>query len=253
MGHQEIEQEWITDFQEAAYLEFQPSAQTHLRTGWSRRFAIGDIDEITEQFEDIGDDGVFFADVILTSENEKFELIPYILHTPEFFTGYGIKIAFSPNDRLLLGSHWGGSNVEEDDEEDGSIFHLFATLEHWPWSGGGGVIATGDSGVGLLDSFGDSIDPFEEASLVYEADALTYYLTAQYQSDSLDVVFVGGRTETDDQYENEITLLLEYDLSDYLEGVFLLGRYTYFAADDSQNDSSFISMAIGWEITVEGL
>lgn len=251
LGRQELEQEWLTDFHEAASIEFQPSELLQFRTGWSRKFAIGDIDELFENFEDIGDNGVFFGDATLKSVSGEFEFSPYVLHTPDIFTGYGVKITLTPNEWLLLGSHWGGSNVEESGESDGSIFHLFATLKRGSWSGGGGVVVTGDGGAGLLDSFGDSIDPFEEANLVYEADALTYYLTAEYQNDSLDLIFVGGRIETDDQYENEFTLLVEYDLSDYLEGVFLLGRYTYFAVDDSQNDSSFFSLAIGWEINIE--
>ena len=250
-GRQELEQEWLTDFHESVSLEFLPSDQIHLRTGWSRKFAIADIDELFENFEDIGDDGVFFADLILSNKEATFEFAPYVLHTPDIFTGYGLKLAYSPYEWLLLGAHWGGSSVDETDVKNGSIFHIFATLQRGPWTGGGGVIGTGDGGAGLLDSFGDSIDPFEEASLVYEADALTYYLTAEYQHGSLNLLLIGGRTELDDQYENEFTAILEYDLSNFVEGFSLQSGYTYITADEGPGDSSFFSLAIGWEFTVD--
>ncbi len=241
IGRQELEQEWIDDYHEAATISFAYGPIFELYGGYTRSFAVADEEEISSSFEDIGKHGSSFLYLTFKNDTETWIISPYGLHTPDLYTAYGIKLRANLSESLGLGLHYAGSDVKETADEQTSIFHAYTSFSIFTVDLEVGFLQAGNDGIGLLDFLGENVNPLEEGNLVFEADATTFYTILTYSYDKIELQLILGNTSADEAEENEISLLLTYDLEELLEGASVETIYTSVNSEnDSEDFSTFL-------------
>jgi len=250
IGRQEIEQEWIEDYHEAATLSIFSiplPAMLEIYSGYTRSIAVADEEEISADFDDIGKHGTYFLDILLNNEAETWSVHPYLLHTRDLFTGYGTKFTFNLTDYLGFGVHYAGSDVKETSAEQTSIFHAFTNGKILALHVEVGFIQAGDDGVGLLDLLGEHINPLEEGNLVFEADATTLYSALAYTYNIIELQLIFGNTDTEEGEENEINLVISCDLEELTEGLSFETTFSTINAENDLEDFSTFMLNVNYE------
>ena len=236
VGRQEIDLEWLGDYNESVVAGITAIPDTTIVLGYSDRQAVAAEDEISK-FDEVTKDGAYVVDVKNTSI-EGLELNPYYYNAPDEVDFYGLKASYS-NDMFGLVAHYASSDVDSNatvlaGKEDGDILHLEASTEIAGVSLAAGYITTDKDGIGGMDSFGENIDPTDEIG-TYEDDSDVYYASIGYSIAGFDL----SAQYADSEYgaanteANELYLTAGYAFTDELS---LTLEYTDYEVDNDDSD-----------------
>lgn len=232
-GRQEIDLEWLGDFNEAIVSEIKAIKDTAITMAYSNRQAEIGID-FTEDFRDINENkGLYVLDIKNTSL-ENIEINPYFYSAPNLADFYGIKTSYD-NDLFGATAHYAKSS--EDTQKDGSIYNLEARFNIADISLSTGYIGTDKNiGAGNISTFGDNISPFDDGEQVYSEDAQTVYASASYSISDLALTAIYGKTQfgSDNLDVNELNLIAEYPITSEFSTAL-----TYVNYDEDQSDSNY--------------
>lgn len=248
LGRQAIDLEWVGDYHEALTLTSDALPNTELTAGYSRSLAVADEDDLQHSFSDIGDDGAWFLDAKIAPA-EGLVLNPYYIHEGEVYDGLGLKADVEFSSGLGLTAHYAASDVEVAGESDGSILHLKLRGALGELTLAAGYIDTDQQGgVGHLDDLGENINPLEEGNQVYEPDAQTWYVGAEYGIGKASLGLMVGNTDyAGNAEEREIDLTLGYDLSDVAENLSVNLVYADIDANASSDDYEKLTLMLSYE------
>lgn len=226
VGRQEIDLEWLGDYNEAAVIGITAIPDTTVVLGYTDRQAEAEEDEISD-FEEITEDGTYVVD-IKNSSIPMVELNPYYYNAPDEVDFYGLKATLT-TDYLGFTAHYANSNIDSNadvlsSKEDGNILHLEASTELAGISLAAGYITTdSDGGIGGMDSYGDNIDPSEEIDdAIYGVDADTFYGSIGYEILNVELTAFYADAEYDDGASKdleatELSLGIAYNFTEELE------------------------------------
>lgn len=205
VGRQEIDLEWLGDYNESVVAGITAIPDTTIILGYSDRQAAIDETE-SKDFAEITDDGAYVVDVKYTGF-ENFEINPYAYTAPDAADFYGLKVSFE-NDMFGAVAHYAASNEdsnEQGQEEDGDILNLELSANFFGLSAALGYIKTdSNGGVGSIAAYGDNIDPTEEiGDQIYATDARTVYATLGYEIAGVALSALYADVEYDNETGNE--------------------------------------------------
>lgn len=228
VGRQEIDLEWLGDYNEAAVVAVKAIPNTTLVAGYTKRQAVAGNDEITE-FNKVGTEGAYVVDA-------KVEAIKGLVVNPYFYSiedaadFYGLKVDFD-TDAFGVTGHYAKSS--EDAGQDGKITHVEARTAVSGLSLAAGYIKAGDdNGVGSMDAAGDNIDPTEELG-AYDAGSKTLYATAGYEVSGVELSALYAQADrANDDKDKEITVGAAYGITDSLSAEVLYTDVSKDSADD---------------------
>ena len=227
-GRQAIDLEWLGDFNEAVVAAITPTKDTTIVLGYTNRVAVADEDEIID-FSEPTEDGAYVADIKYTGL-ESVEFNPYYYSAPDAVDFYGLKTTFTA-DMFGAVAHYAKSSVDEtfglnNGAEDGSIGHVELNTTIADFTAAAGYIKTDkNGGVGLMDTYGDNINPFDSGNNVYNADAKTVYGSLGYTVASVELGALYGQTTygtNADFKEKELNLTAGYPITESLTTSVLL-------------------------------
>lgn len=234
LGRQEIDLEWLGDYNEAVLVSSNAIENLTLTAAYTDRQASVGNDESSD-FEEPTEDGAYVLDAKF--EISSFVINPYFYSAPDAVDFYGVKADFD-TDMFGLTAHYAQSNVDSSQNtEDGSVLNLEGRLNIAGFELAAGYISTDkDGGLGMMDSYGDNIDPTEEiGDAVYAEDAETFYASVAYAIGdlSLGTSYAQAEYTNDNAKDKEWTLSAAYAISESLSADLL---YVDVSADDSDND-----------------
>ena len=243
-GRQEIDLEWIGDFNEAIVTEISAVPNTFITAGYADRQAFAGVDELTD-FVDMAEDGIYFVD-IKNESIEGVELNPYFYNSPDVASFYGLKATYS-NDTFGILGHYAASSEDAAGADDGSIAQVELSVNAGPVSLAGGYIkADKDAGVGSMGDYGDNIMPTDEGAQIYAADAKTAYAsisTELMDEVELSVIYADTEYGAAEDNESELNIILGTELAENLD---LEVLYITVDAEDSDDDWDKISAAVSY-------
>lgn len=235
-GRQEIDLEWIGDYNEAIVAALTPSENITMVAAYSTRQAASGVDE-SGDFEDITDDGAYVLDA-------KYEALEGLVINPYFYSAkdavdfYGLKTDFD-SDMFGLTAHYAKSSTDKilkDEDgnhiEDGSVKHFEARTSLVGVDLALGYINTNKKGIGAMDSFGDNIDPTEELGAYDYED--TYYGAIAYTIADVELSALYAQGEKTSIKDKEITLGAGYSFTDNLSAEIL---YTDLSLESNKDYS----------------
>ncbi|AXH10421.1 hypothetical protein CP960_04790 [Malaciobacter halophilus] len=227
-GRQEIDLEWLGDYNDGIVGILKAIPYTTLTAGYTNRQAAIALDEhgSFERFENKKENNTE-AYVI----DAKIEPLKGLVFNPYFYTAdeiadyYGLKADYD-TDLFGLTAHYAASNEDNpkgaDKMEDGSIYNLEGRLNIDSFAFTAGYIKTdSDGAIGSMDSLGDNIDPTEElGDAVYGTDAKTYYLGVGYTYNALELsaLYTHADHDVDSKSvdDKEIALTASYAFTEQL-------------------------------------
>jgi len=243
LGRQEIDLEWIGDFNEAAVIETNAIPNTSLTLAFADRQAKAATDEITG-FDEINKDGVYLVDAKIEAV-EGLEINPYYYNIVDLADIYGIKASYN-NDMFGILGHYAGTNEDVVGTEDGDIAQLELSANVSVVSLAAGYIVTDKTGkIGSMDKYGDNINPLDEGAKVYETDAKTTYASISTEISGLELGAIYGSTKylngsaKEKERELNFTAAMEVVKNTSVE---LL--YVDVAAEDSTTDWNKIAATV---------
>lgn len=217
VGRQEIDLEWLGDYNESVVAGITAVPDTSIILGYSDRQAAVDETE-SGDFEEITEKGAYVLDVKYSGV-ENFEFNPYFYSAPDAADFYGLKVSFE-NDMFGAVAHYAASNEDANNAEDGDILNLEVSANVADVSLALGYIKTdSDGGVGSIAAYGDNIDPSEEiGDQIYGTDARTVYATVGYEIAGVELSALYADVEFDDDNKDasEWYLAAEYGITDEL-------------------------------------
>ena len=241
LGRQEVDLEWIGDFNEALTAEITSLPNTTLTAGFADRQAYAGVDELVE-FEELSQDGIYFLDA-KNESLEGVELNPYYYNIRDVAKFYGMKATYS-NDMFGVLGHYVTSSEDVAGAEDGSIAQVELSTTISNISIAAGYIKTDkDGGIGSMGEYGDNINPIDEGAQIYEADAKTVYASVSTNVMDIDLSVIYSDTEygTDESDESELNLIVGTELAENL-GLEIL--YISVDAEDSDDDWDKIAATV---------
>ncbi|NLM98460.1 MAG: porin [Campylobacteraceae bacterium] len=217
IGRGELDYEWATDFHEGAILRLKPLQDLILSVGHSRKVATVDEDEPMTNFERFNKkDGLWFFDLTYDGiEDSTINLYSYSVNNIASWYGGGFWY-----DNEFFGFTAKGAVSDEKkygQEHDGHIYNLELRGKLDDFVLSGGYIATDKKGgVGSMEIAGESINPLDEGDKVYEADAKTYYIGAEYEYGDFSFETIYAHTKFKDEElkkkEKEFNFIAEYEI-----------------------------------------
>lgn len=242
-GRQAIDLEWLGDYNEAVVAGITVIPDTTIVLGFTDRKAESGID-VSEDFHEVTEKGAYVSDIKYVGL-KGFEFNPYAYSAPDVVNFYGLKTTFTaPEDILGIVAHFASSDVDSgvfDDAnnqiKDGSIAHFELNTAIQDFTAAVGYIKTDkNGGVGLMDSYGDNISPFDTGNNTYSADAKTLYGSVGYTIAEIELGALYGETKFNKDFkEKELNLTASYPITDYLATSILYGDVN---ADEANGDSN---------------
>lgn len=222
-GRQEIDLEWLGDYNEGVTAEIKAIENTSIVLGYTnRQAAISDDESGTfASFTDYNGKKTeaFVADV-------KFEGIQDVVLNPYYYNAdgiasfYGLKADYN-TDIIGLTAHYATTSEENPASKDGNILHLEASTSLAGVSLAAGYITTDkDGGTGSLTTLGENISPTKEIDdQVYGTDAQTFYAKVGYKvaGVSLKALYADTEYDTVKKDVDETTFWASYDITEELE------------------------------------
>ncbi len=243
IGRQEIELEWLTDYNEAYVAAITAVPDTIIVVGHSDRKTVADLDAPLEGYEDIGEHGANVLDV-------KYEgidglvLNAYGYNAKDIADWYGARVDYDA-DMFGITAQYAETSEDEDDADDGAIANAEIRGSYSGFSLNLGYIMTDeDGGIGSMDAAGDSINPLEDGNQVYEVDADTVYASIGYEMDNLAVSGMYGQTDYGDDEEDELNIFAQYGINDEL---IVSALYVDVSAQDGDDDYNSIKFLANYE------
>lgn len=242
-GRQAIDLEWLGDYNESVVAGITAIPDTVIVLGYTDRQAESGIDA-SEDFEEITEKGAYVADVKY-SGLKGVEFNPYAYSAPDAVDFYGLKTTFTA-DYFGVIAHYAASSVDNSLAgtfdtngnliDDGSIGHLELNTTIKDLTAAVGYIKTDkDAGVGLMDSYGDNISPFDTGNNTYAADAKTVYGSLGYTIADVELGALYGETKFGTDFkEKELNLTVGYPITESLATSVLYGDVN---ADEANGDS----------------
>jgi len=219
VGRQEIDLEWLGDFNEAVVLATTAIPNTTLVAGYTTRQAAVGGDEL-KKFADVTKDGAYVIDA-------KFEGISNVMLNPYYYSAedvanfYGLKAEYN-TDTFGFTAHHATSSEKAAGQKDGSISHVEARAAISGLELSAGYITTDkDAGVASISAFGDNIDPTEElGDYVYAADTKTIYATAGYEvaGIGLSALYAVADNSATNKEDKELTVGASYGFTNSFSG-----------------------------------
>lgn len=242
-GRQAIDLEWLGDYNESVVAGITAIPDTVVVLGYTDRQAESGIDTSAD-FTEITKKGAYVADVKY-SGLKGVEFNPYAYSAPDVVDFYGLKTTFTA-DYFGVIAHYAASSVDNSLAgtfdtngnliDDGSIGHLELNTTIKDLTAAVGYIKTDkDAGVGLMDSYGDNISPFDTGLNTYSADAKTVYGSLGYTIADVELGALYGETKFATDYkEKELNLTVGYPITESLATSVLYGEVN---ADEANGDS----------------
>lgn len=222
VGRQEIDLEWLTDFNEAIVAGITSIPDTAIVLGYTDKKAEIGIDTV-ENFHEVSKKGAYVLDIKNTSI-ENVELNPYFYSAPDEADFYGLKVSYN-NTVFGATAHYATTNQDSTSQiatNDGDIVNLEGRVNLAGIAFAGGYIKTDDHGIGSLNAYGDHISPFEDAAdnHIYGSDAKTYYGSIGYEIAGVALSALYGETKYDNSgtkdKEAELNLIAGYSFTEEL-------------------------------------
>lgn len=223
-GRQAIDLEWLGDYNESVVVGITAIPDTVVVLGYTDRQAESGID-VSEDFEEITEKGAYVADIKYTGL-KSVEFNPYAYSAPDVVDFYGLKTTFTA-DMFGAIAHYATSDIDNSvGLKDGSIGHLELNTTLAGVSAALGYIKTDkDGGVGLMDSYGDNISPFDTGNNTYSANAKTVYGSLGYTIADVELGALYGETKYDvNSKEEELNLTADYAITEALTASVLYGN-----------------------------
>jgi hypothetical protein len=215
VGRQEIDLEWLGDYNEAVVAAITAIPNTTIVAGYTTRQASVGNDE-SGKFADVTKDGAYVVDAKYKGI-ENLVINPYFYSAVDVADFYGLKVEFD-NDTFGATAQYAASS--EDTQKDGDIANVEIKAKFSPVSIAAGYITTNkDVGAGSISAYGDNVNPFEDGNNVYSADAQTMYASASVEVASLEISALYGITEygANDAEDKELNVGAKYKFNDELE------------------------------------
>ena len=225
VGRQAIDLEWLGDFNEAVVAGITAVPNTTIVLGYTDRQAEVGFD-VVEDFTEITKKGAYVVDVKNTSV-ENLELNPYFYSAPDVADFYGLKASYD-TDMFGVTAHYAASN--EDTQSNGDIYNLEGRFNIVGIALAAGYIKTDKTvGAGNISAYGDNMNPLDDGTNVYGADAKTVYGSASYSIADLTLTALYGTTEygATNLDTDELNLIAEYAITEELSAAI-----TYVDYDD---------------------
>ncbi|MFA7084515.1 MAG: Opr family porin [Arcobacteraceae bacterium] len=246
LGRQEIDLEWLGDYNEAVVAGITAIPDTTIVVGYTDRQAEIGID-VVEDFHEVSKKGAYVLDV-KNSSIENVELNPYFYSVPDISKFYGVKVSYD-NDMFGATAHYAKSNENSRNldgfgnrVEDGDILNFEGRFNVAGVALAAGYIKTDKKGTGSMSAYGDNISPFEDADghNIYGEDAKTYYGLVGYEIVGIELEAVYGQTKYDDAgtkaKEAELNLSVGYNFTEELSANIMYVKYNdKSAANDDYN------------------
>jgi hypothetical protein len=221
MGRQEIDLEWLNDYIEGGVASLMPMDDLELNLVWAHRQAVVDPDEIVDFDRMNGSKGLYVLDAGYRPV-DWLELNPYYYRAPSLLKAAGLRATafYEPAGSLEASTMVQIAYGNPDDDPSGGLVWLEQGLD---WNGIGlyaGYLKVRSRGAGMLDTYGDQ-QPFEEGNQVFEPDARTTYVGADWESGPVGFEAIYGRTRYDDAGDRvrewELNLIVGYEIVENLE------------------------------------
>ncbi|NVJ53238.1 MAG: Opr family porin [Campylobacteraceae bacterium] len=252
LGRQEIDLEWLGDYNEAAVLGITAIPNTTVVLGYTNRIAVADADAPLEDFDDFGENGdgqeIDYAAVL----DAKYEGVkglvvnPYVYDADNLANWYGLKVDYD-TDMFGVTVHGASSNEDVSGTEDGDIAHIEGRLNIAGFGFNLGYITTdNDGGVGSMATLGDNINPFDalrggDGEKVYEADAQTTYLNVNYEISGVELGAMYGEMEYGSDKDKEFDFTVDYGITDNLS---IGALYVNLDAENSDDDYDKLTLTV---------
>ncbi len=241
-GRQEIDLEWIGDYNEAIVAAITPIENLTIVAAYSTRQAAIGVDE-NKKFADVTKEGAFVLDV-------KYEAIEGLVLNPYYYSAedvanfYGLKTDYD-TDMFGLTAHYATSSEKAAAAKDGSIAHFEARTSIVGLDLAAGYATTDkDAGVASINAFGDNIDPTEElGDYVYAADTDTFYGSAAYTIADVELSALYAEAENATKTDKEITIGAAYAFNDNLSAEILYSDLSLESATDFNKVAATVSYA----------
>ena len=236
LGRQEVDVEWIGDFNEAVIAELKTIPNTSLLVGYVDRQAVSGLDELSA-FAEPSKDGVYFADV-KNSSIDATKLNAYYYNIDDVSKFFGFKAIYS-NDMFGIMAHAASSNEDSlGKAQDGSLAQVELSTKFKMFSMAAGYIKTDkDGGIGSMATYGDNFFPVDEgAKMIEEVDTKTLYASIMAEvADGIEVGAIYADTEygTANENESELNLIVAAKVAKNLTFETL---YISVDAENSTND-----------------
>ena len=242
-GRQEIDLEWLGDFNEAALGTIKFIPNTTITAAHVNRQAVADTDAaLTKMTKVNGSKGVSVFDISY-SGIENLSINPYYYRASSLANWGGIKLGYS-TDMFSLSAHTAKSDEKAAGTADGSISHFEIGGEA---SGVGlsvGYITTDNDGIGSMSAAGENVNPLEDGNQVYVTNADTTYFSATYE---LNVISLGAMYGTTDyaanSEEKELNLMAGYSYNDNLS---ISAVYVDVDAQSASDDYDKITLTLAY-------
>jgi hypothetical protein len=232
-GRQEIDLEWLGDYNDGVVGIIDYIPNTSLVLGYSNRKA--EIDNDThDKFTDIGEDGAYVIDAKF-SGIENVVINPYYYTVPDIADFYGMKVTYD-TEMFGLTAQYAETDEDVSTTKDGEIYNLEGRLNISDFAFAVGYIKTDKTGgIGSMAAAGDNINPFDDGENVYGTDAKTTYGSIGYTIGDLGLTALYGNTEYAANSEtDELNLIVDYSFTSELSA-----NLTYVDYDDQGSASDY--------------
>jgi len=244
LGRQEVDFNWLTDYIDGVSAEISAVENLVVSMAWARKYAVIDIDEISEEFTKLnGSKGIYMLDAKYTPI-EALELNPYLYYGDNLLSAYGLKatlnLELSEEIKTSTMAHYVTINSDVSDTKDGSFTQVEQGVELLGAQLALGYIKVDKDGMAGLGTFGDQL-PFEEGNHAMDADAKTPYISAAYEIEGVKLATIYGQTKYldstsgDKLKEKEFNFSVGYEFMKNLETSLMYVNVDNDVKDDSYN------------------
>ena len=235
IGRQEIDLEWLGDYNEAVVGVLKMIPDTTVVLGYTNRNAVVGYDEVVD-WADIGNGiagkkqkGAYVLDVKYTGV-EGLEVNPYAYSAPELADFYGLKVSYD-TDMYGVTAQYATSSEDTNitGTKDGDIAHLEARLNVMDIALAAGYIKTDKDGIGSIAALGDNLSPMDDGENIYGEDAKTYYASIGYEIAGIGLTALYSNTDYQTNLDtDELNLIVDYSFTDELSA-----NLTYVDSDST--------------------
>jgi len=234
-GRQEIDLEWLGDYNEAVVGVLTAIPDTTIVAGYVDRQAAADEDEIGTFARVNGTKGAYVVDAKYAGV-EGLEVNPYYYSAPDLADFYGIKATYATDMFGIVGQY---AKSSEDTQADGDIGHIEVSTELVGLSLAAGYITTDKTvGAGSISALGDNLSPFDNGANTYSANADTIYASVSSEIAGIGLGALYGETDFGtSSKESELNLTADYSISEELALGLLYVDYDLDASASSDYNS----------------